>query len=114
MSSHKIDSTPIPTPQKFEINTFDIKRETRLSSGKMVIDIVATKKRFSLTYTDLTGVQLNNILDLIYGAAFVNYEYPTETGTSTTLVTRGETPRELWSNFGDKRYRGIRIELIEQ
>ena len=112
--SHSIDGTTIPTPQTFNVSSFDIKRESRLASGRLVVDVVATKKSFSLTWVDLTGTEMDSLLNLLYANTFLDYTYPDETGSDTATVTKGDVPRELWVNYDGKRYRGIQVELIEQ
>ena len=112
--SHSIGGTTIPTPQTFNVTSFDIKRETRLTSGKLVIDTVATKHRFSLVWVDLTGTQLDTLIGLLYADTFLTYSYPDETGSASVTVAIGDVPRELWINYDGKRYRGIQVELIEQ
>lgn len=110
----KLNTTTIPTPHQFVISNSPIEKITRLASGKLVKDVVAIKKTFSLSYNDITGTDLNTILGIIGTGDFVTLEYPTETGTGTATVTAGEIPRELWINSGAKRYREVSLELVEQ
>lgn len=110
----EINSSAIPTPQTFITTTFDIKREARLSSGKLVTEVVATKLRFRMNYTNLNGVQLDALLTLLYADTFLTLTYPTETGSDTATVAISDVPRELWYNYGDKQLRNISIELVEQ
>lgn len=109
-----INATAIPAPQTFEIETFDIVRQSRTASGKMVVDAIAKKKKFKFNYTALTGVELNAILDLLHADYFLTLGYPTETGTETVTVSRGDVPRKLLINDGDKLYQDISFELVEQ
>jgi len=112
--SLQISGTPIPTPQGFYVDDIDLRKDARVTSGKMVVDYIATKKKFTLQYSHLTGTQLNALLGLLTAAVFVVLTYPTETGSTTATVTAGNIPRRLWSNEGSKQYDNIRIELIEQ
>jgi len=114
MSSHKINDTGIKTPHRFQVQTYDIKNEDVLAGGKRVIDIIATKKRFSLAWVDMTGSELDSLLTLMDAEVFFDYTYPTETGENTVTVSRGPVDRELFINYNGKRYRGVGVELLEQ
>jgi len=112
--SLQINGTPIPTPQGFYVDDGDIRSDARVASGKLVVDYITSKKKFSLQYSHLTGTQLNALIGLLTAAVFVTLTYPTETGSTTATVTAGNIPRRLWSNEGSKQYDNIRIELMEQ
>jgi hypothetical protein len=110
----KLNGTTIKTPQKFIVTSQPIEQTTRLASGKLVKDIIAVKKQFNLSYSDITGTDLATILSIIADGGFVTLEYQTESGAGTATVTTGEIPRELWSASGTKRYRDVEITLTEQ
>lgn len=109
-----INDVAIPTPKTFEVETFDIVRQNRTASGKMVVDAIAKKKKFKFSYPALTGAELDGILTLLYANYFLVLGYPTETGTATATVARGDVPRRLLINSGDKLYQNISFELVEQ
>ena len=46
-----LNGTPIKTPTSFNISRFKLSKAERVASGKMVMDIVARKRKFSLSYT---------------------------------------------------------------
>ena len=110
----ELNSTAIPSPQTFEVETFDITRTNRLASGKLVAETIATKKRFNFTYTSLTGAQLSALKALLYADYFLSLTYPTETGIETVTVARGDIDVSLLRNEGNKQYESISFELIEQ
>ena len=112
--SMQIGATVIPTPQKFSVEDFGIRTDSRVASGKLVVDYTTSKKKFTLQYSYLTGTQLNTLIGLLTADVFFTLTYPNETGSTTAVVTAGNIPRRLWYNSGAKDYDNITIELIEQ
>lgn len=50
--------------RKLTESNIEIARQSRTASGRLVKDIVATKKKFTLAYSTITGTALQEILDL--------------------------------------------------
>lgn len=50
--------------RKYAANDVLISREDRTASGRLVRDVIATKKEFSLRYKEITGTSLTVYLDL--------------------------------------------------
>jgi len=111
--SHQIEGNAIPTPQFFSVHDFNLQRTKRVASGRLVTDTIATKKEFTLMWTDITGVQLDAMFTDM-GDSFFDYTYPTETGSETVAVLCPDMPRDLWLNSGDKHYRDVTMIFIEQ
>lgn len=110
-----INSTPILTPTTFSVRDVPIVRTVRLASGTLKKRTIATKKRFTLAYNDITGSELSTIIGAIGAGAFVTLGYPNETTDTTATVTlASDIPRELWTASPSKRYRGVSFELDEQ
>jgi hypothetical protein len=113
--SIEIEGTPIPTPQTFEVLTSDIVRQDRTASGLEVTDIIATKKVFRFGYSSLTGSELAALRTLLYTNYYFDLTYPTENGSDTTEVGRGDIDGRLLRNaVGDKQYININFELRER
>jgi hypothetical protein len=51
-----------PFARKFSISDTEISKEERTCSGKLVKDIIATKKQFRLSYESIDGTELTNII----------------------------------------------------
>lgn len=54
-----------PYGRKLKIADVQLSREERTASGKLVRDIIAVKKKFTLSYSEIDGVDLDNLL-IIY------------------------------------------------
>jgi len=48
----------------FSEGIIEIARQTRTASGRLVKDIIATKKKFTLEYSLITGTSLQEFIDL--------------------------------------------------
>ena len=103
----------IPTPNGFNIAQRQITREGRTASGRLVKDIIAFKKTFTLTYTALTAVEIQVLLTEYDRQEFLSFIYPDRGQERSAVVWFEElqrelllTPTEYWGEFS--------IELIEQ
>jgi hypothetical protein len=61
----KIAGTTVKTPTELKIGRFDLSKSGRTASGKMVMDIIATKRRVDVVWKMLKDSELQQILDLI-------------------------------------------------
>jgi len=73
-----------PLARKFSEETIQLAREDRTSSGRMVRDIIATKKRFVLNYAAIATRHLKPILCLYNEQAELELTIEYEDSTSTT------------------------------
>jgi len=96
----------IPTPNGFSITTQEIAREGRTASGRLVKDIIAVKKVFTLEYNALTAEQVQTLLTEYERREFLSFIYPDRGQNRTATVWFAELPRELlltsiehWGNF---------------
>jgi len=82
-----VGDTPIlltPLARKFSEETIQLAREDRTSSGRMVRDVIATKKRFTLEYSTITTSDLKPILCLYKQHTELELTIAYEDSTSTT------------------------------
>jgi len=111
----KINSTTIRTPTTFKPETFKLSKSGRVANGDMTFETIAIKKKFTLSYNDITGAELKAILDILMSTTnFFTFEYPDESTTATATVYVGAIPRELWTLTGGRRYSGVEFSLIEK
>jgi len=118
MSDFQIAGTEIPEPKPFEISEFDIKQEQRLASGKMIIKVVAVKKRFSCTWSALEKSDLATLLAAFRASdKFFTFTYADEGATQTATVRIEDVNRSLDLIRTDRDkdlYRGVTVVLEEQ
>ncbi len=97
----------IPAPSDFKIESADAKIRTgRTASGRLVVDVVATKKRFTLGYKVLTTAQIEILLTEFDRREFLAFTYPDRGVDRTTTVWFAVFPRprllqqtEYWGEF---------------
>lgn len=114
-SSYSLNSIPIKRPTTFTIARFNITKATRLASGLMSMEIIATKRKFTFSYDAINADELQTILDILFGGtAFYTLEYVENNTTKTVTVYSGATNQDLWRT-GDKWiWHKVKFSLIEQ
>lgn len=110
-----LGETKIPEPSTFNVTEFDIVREGRVASGKLVMDVIATKKRFTLGYNYLTGPEMDAILTEYDRRTFLVLKYTDRAGVDQSYTVKFvEVPRALLFDVGDWSWRDITLQLEEQ
>jgi hypothetical protein len=56
-----------PFGRKLKISDVELAREERTASGRLVKDVIATKKKFTLSYEMIDGDELETLLGLYDG-----------------------------------------------
>lgn len=114
-SDKRIDGVLIPTPNDFKHAWFDISTLGRLSSGKMVGDLVAKKRKFFFTYDVLTGAEFDTLLTAINTNLFMVLQYTFNGVVYNVSVYRGGLTADEWSNEdGETIMKNVQFNLIEQ
>ena len=85
----------LPTPLSFKIEDQKIARGKRTASAKLVKDIIAVKKKFSLNYTGMTSAQAEIFKTEYDRNQFLSFKYPDRGETRTATVWFEELPREI-------------------
>lgn len=114
----KVDGVTIKNPTEFSIERYNITKAGRVASGKMVMDLVAKKRKFLLRYAAISGKDLNTILSAIdTNNMFMTFEYVENGVTKTATVYVGHIPSVLhrMAASGDHWYwKDVNFDLIEQ
>ena len=112
----KIAGTTVKTPTELKIGRFDLSKSGRTASGKMVMDIIATKRRVDVIWKMLTDSELENIIDTITAnKPFFSLEYPDAGGTKTMTCYAGDILTSLWhTKNGVRFWEDVQISFIEQ
>ena len=112
----KIAGTTVKTPTELKIGRFDLSKSGRTASGKMVMDIIATKRRVDVVWKMLTDSELEKIIDTIAAnKPFFSLEYPDAGGTKTMTCYAGDIVTSLWHTKNGIRYwEEVSIGFIEQ
>jgi len=112
----KIAGTTVKTPTELKIGRFDLSKSGRTASGKMVMDIIATKRRVDVVWKMLPDDELQKIIDTITAnKPFFSLEYPDAGGTQTMTCYAGDIITSLWHTKNGVRYwEEVSIAFIEQ
>jgi hypothetical protein len=99
-----------PYGRKVNVSTTEISRQDRTASGRLVKDIITTKKKFTLSYSLIDGNDLQIFLDL----------YALETSLVLTIAPYAEYTVLMepidYSRViatGDGLWSGVSVELNE-
>jgi hypothetical protein len=112
----KIAGTTVKAPTELKIGRFDLTKSSRTASGKMVMELIATKKRVDITWKMLPDNELQKIIDTITSnKPFFSLEYPDAGGTKTMTCYAGDINTSLWHTKNGVRYwEEVSIGFIEQ
>jgi hypothetical protein len=112
----KIAGVTVKTPSELKVGRFDLTKSSRTASGKMVMELIATKKRVDITWKMLPDSDLKKIIDTITdNKPFFSLEYPDAGGTQTMTCYAGDITTSLWHTIDGVRYwEEVSIPFIEQ
>ena len=112
----KIAGVSVKAPTDLKIGRFDITKSNRAASGKMMMDLIATKRRVDVVWKMLTDSELQTIIDTITAnKPFFSLEYPDTGGTKSMTCYAGDVVTSLWHTKNGIRYwEEVSIPFIEQ
>mgnify|MGYP001478829875 CR=1 FL=1 len=111
-----IAGTKVANPAEVQVGRFDLTKSDRTASGKMVMEIIATKLRVDVTWKMLKDSDLKTIIDIItVHKPFFSLAYPDAGGTQSMTCYAGDIVAGLWHTVGSIRYwEEVQIAFIEQ
>jgi len=113
----RIAGVKVKTPYlPLTFREFDISKRNRVASGKMVGDVIATKKRIDVTWKMLKDDEFKLILDTIRAnKPYFQVEYPGPGGQQTMICYNGDISATMGSKINGVRYwEEVTIPFIEQ
>lgn len=112
----KIAGITVKAPTELKVGRFDLSKSGRTASGKMMMEIIATKRRVDVVWKMLKDSELQQILDLITAnKPFFSLEYPDAGGTKIMTCYAGDIVTSLWHTKNGVRYwEEVSIGFIEQ
>jgi hypothetical protein len=97
---------------KFRPRNTRIERKSRVADGSLVVDVIARKRVFSLTYEDLDGSEYEYWDDLYAAATSFTFTYPLDGETQTCTVWVANVEGQLVCE-SPERWAGVSITLEE-
>lgn len=112
----KIAGISTPNPAEITVGRFDLTKSGRTASGKMVMEVIATKRRVDVVWKMITDSDLQAIINAITAnKPFFSLEYPDAGGSKTMTCYAGDITTSLWHTIGGVRYwEEVSIPFIEQ
>ena len=112
----KIAGVSVKAPTDLKIGRFDLTKSGRTASGKMVMEVIATKRRVDVVWKMIKDSELQTIINTITAnKPFFSVEYPDAGGTQTMTCYSGDIVTSLWHTIDGVRYwEEVSIPFIEQ
>lgn len=111
-----ISGVVVPQPSKMQVEILDISTASRNTQGNMLIDRIATKRKISLEWAQLSNSQTPIILQAV-NSVFFQASYPDPyTGTiQTRTFYVGDRSMPVYNYSGAHPvWEGLKMNLIEQ
>ena len=115
-SGYKINGVSIKRPSEFSIERYNVTNLARLADGTMTGDLIAKKRKFSFTYSQIDSRDLNVILETIWDVPelFFTLTYIESNVEKTAIVYSGAIPTKLYRTGGAWVWTDVSFDLIEQ
>ena len=112
----KIAGVAAKTPSDLKIGRFDLTKSNRAASGKMVMELIATKRRVDCNWKMVADSDLQAIINAITtNKPFFSLEYPDVGGQKTMTCYAGDINTTMWHTKNGVRYwEEVQIPFIEQ
>ena len=121
-SNFKLDGTAIKNPSSFDMEYYTLTQSTRVANGDMVMDFVANKRKFNLSYEAIQSQDLNKIIDILWTRlattkqCFLTLSYLDDGVEKSATVYSGSIPKNLHRATTGKTWtwKDVKISLIEK
>ncbi len=112
----KIAGVTVKSPSELKVGRYDITKSNRSASGKMMMELIATKRRVDCVWKMLPDNDLKLIIDTITAnKPFFSLEYPDTGGSKSMVCYAGDVVTSLWHTKNGIRYwEEVSIPFIEQ
>ena len=98
MINLKLNGTKIPIPETdVQIDEIEISRAERTASGRLVKDIIAVKKTYTLQYAGLLPSHALTFINAYHNGNPVIFQYEDVTGTHSVEVYIQSLPRSIYN-----------------
>lgn len=111
-----IAGVQVVNPAEIKVGQFDLTKSSRTASGKMVMELIATKRRVDVSWRMISDTDLNLIINTINThKPFFTLQYPDVGGLKTMTCYVGDINTSIWHTVDGVRYwKEVTIPFIEQ
>lgn len=115
-SSYKINGVTIKRPSDFKTEFYRVTKSNRTASGKMVMDHIARKRKFFLSFSVLSAAELQEILNIIWETTnvFFTFEYIEDNVWKSATCYVGPISKTLLRTGGVWFWKDVTMNFIEQ
>lgn len=112
----KLGGKTIKRPSGFDIEKYNLTKSGRVASGKMVMELIAKKRKFLFSYEVISGVSLETLLSVIdTDAMFFKLEYTENSDdVKEAMVYVGSIKAKNFRTDGIWYWKNVTFDLIEQ
>jgi hypothetical protein len=112
----KIAGVTVKSPSELKVGRYDITKSNRTASGKMMMELISTKRRVDCVWKMVPDSDLQTIIDTITAnKPFFSLEYPDAGSSQTMTCYSGDIVTSLWHTKNGIRYwEEVSIPFIEQ
>lgn len=117
----RIDGIHIKNPSTFNPEYYTLTKSTRVANGDMVMDYVANKQKFNLTWAVINSRELDTIIEILWRQlpetreCFHILEYEDDLREHKVKVYAGAIPHNLHRGHGRLWvWKDVKISLIER
>lgn len=118
MATVILNGIPLPSGAQVSVGRFRLTKAGRTASGKMVMDVIATKTKVDLSWDKLPEADLRALITALEAQVFYQLSYPDardNTGQATITAYTGDINYSAWHRVNGVRYwESIKVSLIEQ
>ena len=119
MANFTIEGKEFKNPTSFKKERYKVTNLDRLANADMVGDLIAKKRKFYFTYSSISSVELDRILELIWDLdeVFFTLGYLENSIAKTAIVYVGAIPAELHRGTDSSAewiWKGVTFNLIQK
>lgn len=117
MSLFKINGVDLPTPSDIQPSIIDITNEETNAQGFTLIELIATKRSFQVSYNYLSADDMSKVLIAIKPVSFEMTYLDPETNTYKTGLFKKSNNRSmglLTFINGVPTYKDLKIDFVER
>lgn len=111
----KINGVLIKTPSQASLESYNLTKSGRVATGKMMMDLIAKKKKINVAYESISAADMKVIEAAIDGTAmFFKVEYDLPEGYGTITCYSGAIKKQYYRRRGGWYWKDVAFALIEQ
>lgn len=111
----KINGVTLPAPTKYDVGIQNIVKGGRVTTGEMVFDIIAVKRKIELDLSMLSPEEVSQVLKLVSSAYFnVEYQDPQDGDMTGEFYAGDRKATGLMYSQGKMQWKGLTFNIIER